>query len=186
MGVSTLHASNMKGFAFEFACAHPVWIGTNDTGASRFVLVSSKSYGNLSRVNLHDKSEICLIWRIFASSFFFKLGLSGRHMYSHIDHVAHVMHRYLDADKRPAFSIHLVFSIERVSGRKVYMIHICSKGVKSLVSVSPRKLSIYDMGLCYFLILMYQGRIRAYLWGYRVSGFDGNQPHGFLGVFLCV
>ena len=26
MGVSTLHASNMKGFAFEFASARPVWI----------------------------------------------------------------------------------------------------------------------------------------------------------------
>ena len=27
MGVSTLHASNIKGFVFEFALARPVWIG---------------------------------------------------------------------------------------------------------------------------------------------------------------
>ena len=27
MGVFTLHASNIKGFAFEFACVCPVWVG---------------------------------------------------------------------------------------------------------------------------------------------------------------
>ncbi len=27
MGVSTLHTSNIKGFAFKFACSRPVWIG---------------------------------------------------------------------------------------------------------------------------------------------------------------
>ncbi len=29
MGVSTLHASNIKGFAFEFVQVSPVWIGLN-------------------------------------------------------------------------------------------------------------------------------------------------------------
>ncbi len=35
MGVSTLHASNIKGFAFEFARARPVWIGPKIYDAKR-------------------------------------------------------------------------------------------------------------------------------------------------------
>ena len=36
MGVSTLHASNIKGFVFEFACARPVWIGPQWGGGGWF------------------------------------------------------------------------------------------------------------------------------------------------------
>ena len=35
MEVSTLHASNIKGFAFEFAHARPVWIGPNTVKSSQ-------------------------------------------------------------------------------------------------------------------------------------------------------
>ncbi len=37
MGVFTLHTSNIKGFARDFVCLHPVWIGPKEPTAELFV-----------------------------------------------------------------------------------------------------------------------------------------------------